>query len=590
MIAIDYETTYEKGRDIKSLGVQKYVQHPETAIYLVSLYGEGVEYSGPPETAPWGQVAGKPWCAHNRSFDSEVHAEAIRRGQIPETAVPSDWECTADLCAFLQAPRELAKAAKVLLGVELDKDVRDRMRGQTWATMTPEFRAEAADYALDDSKACWLLWESHGHEWPEHERLLSKHTTKMTHRGIGVDPTAIQSGTEILRQALFKAEKKIPWLSDELTVLSRNALAAECRKNDIPPPTTTAKDSPIFDAWLEEYSEKAPFVSAMRDWRRTNRLLQVLLAFDRRSFGDNLPYSLKYGGAQHTMRWSGDSGLNLQNLDRTPYKSTYAEKPVHSRECLMAPPGHVFVLADLNQIEARVLLWLARDHKSLELVRQGMCIYEAHARINKGYNEKQTLKELAELDPQWNNLRQLCKAERLGLGFGMGASRFISAAKKFAEMDIDPATAEAVVDNFRNTNKPITDLWARLRMGVCRRGNHTVELPSGRIIRYFDVFNDSNDWRARVERGGPAVRIFHGLLTENVVQATSRDLLGHFILETEKHVPVVLHVHDEIVTCVPKDRATETKELLLRIMSTAPDWAEGLPLSASAKITERYTK
>lgn len=201
MIAIDYETTYEKGRDIKSLGVQKYVQHPETAIYLVSLYGEGVEYSGPLETAPWAQVAGKPWCAHNRSFDSEVHAEAIRRGQIPETAVPSDWECTADLCAFLQAPRELAKAAKVLLGVELDKDVRDRMRGQTWATMTPEFRAEAADYALDDSKACWLLWESHGHEWPEHERLLSKHTTKMTHRGIGVDPTAIQNGTEILRQA-----------------------------------------------------------------------------------------------------------------------------------------------------------------------------------------------------------------------------------------------------------------------------------------------------------------------------------------------------------------------------------------------------
>lgn len=593
MIAYDTETEYGTGHDASSLGLSAYIKHPKTRIYLVSLYGEGVEYVGPPENAPWDRIAGKDWCSHNRSFDAAAHAELIRRGQAPAWAQPKDWECTADLCAYIQAPRALDEAMVALCSVALSKEVRDRMKNKTWEAMTPEFKQEVLDYAGDDSKACYMLWEQYSRLWPERERALSKHTTLMTSRGIGLDMEKVEDGIETLKQAMFAAEAEIPWVDDDTTPAGRKALAAECRKAGIPPPASTAKNSPEFDAWVEQYGDQAPFISALRDWRQTKRLLDVFQAFRDRSSDAVLPYGFKYFGAPHTGRWSGDSGLNLQNLARDPLVSKYANgKAVYSRECLMAPDGYTFVGADLAQIEARVLLWLAGDMESLKLIADGMCVYEVHARRFKGYSDPRPLKEVAETDKAMKNLRQLCKAERLGLGFGLGSNRFVVAAKTLANVDVTATQAERIVKEFRKSNSSIVGLWRKLQYAVCQPGpRHEVELPSGRRIRYFDVFTDSVDWRARVKRGGPAVKIYGGLLTENITQATARDILALNILAAEKAgLPVVLHVHDEIVTCVPEKDAEDAKRELTRIMSTSPEWAPDLPVGVEAKISKRYWK
>ncbi len=591
-VAIDFESTYANGRDIGSLGVYGYLEHPKTDIYLVSMFGEGIEYAGPLEGAPWDKMAGKNWLAHNRSFDKAVHEVATRKGQIPEWCKPKDWECTADLCAYVQAPRALGKAMPVLLGIEPDKSTRDKAKGKNWADMTPEFKQESIDYALDDSKGCWLLWEQYGHLWPQWERDLSKHTTLMTSRGIGLDMEKVEDGIETLKQAMFAAESEIPWVDEDNGPAARKALAEHCRKVGVPPPASTAKNSPEFEAWVEQYGDQAPFISALRDWRQTKRLLDVFQAFKTRSSNGVLPYSLKYGGACHTMRWSGDSGLNLQNLARDPLVSKYANgKAVYSRECLMAPEGYTFVGADLAQIEARVILWLAGDMESLKLIADGMCVYEVHARRFKGYNDPRPLKEVAETDKAMKNLRQLCKAERLGLGYGMGPGRFVDAAKTLAGVDVTAAQAERIVKEFRKSNSAITHLWRRLDHAVCQTGRQELELPSGRRIRYFECYNDGADWRARVERGGPAVKIYGGLLTENITQATARDILALNILAAERAgLPVVLHVHDEIVTCVPEKDAEDAKRELTRIMSTSPEWAPDLPVGVEAKISKRYWK
>jgi DNA polymerase len=50
----------------------------------------------------------------------------------------------------------------------------------------------------------------------------------------------------------------------------------------------------------------------------------------------------------------------------------------------------------------------------------------------------------------------------------------------------------------------------------------------------------------------------------------------------------VLHVHDEIVLEVDNPEAAAQE--LNRIMCTAPDWAQGLPLKAGVKIMSRYGK
>ena len=56
--SVDFETTYKKGvRDIGTLGTVPYLRHPDTKIYLVSIYGvfaDGtvIDYCGPVEEAP----------------------------------------------------------------------------------------------------------------------------------------------------------------------------------------------------------------------------------------------------------------------------------------------------------------------------------------------------------------------------------------------------------------------------------------------------------------------------------------------------------------------------------------------------------
>jgi len=133
-----------------------------------------------------------------------------------------------------------------------------------------------------------------------------------------------------------------------------------------------------------------------------------------------------------------------------------------------------------------------------------------------------------------------------------------------------------------------------------RRLPSKAALPSGRDIRYFDLLESGREedgedgmtsWAGRVVRGEPRKKIWGGLLSENVTQATARDILAVKIRESEDAgMPVVLHVHDEIVVEVPEADAETARTELNRIMSTAPDWAPGLPMKSGTKILRRYGK
>src|SRR5262249_45743118 len=84
---------------------------------------------------------------------------------------------------------------------------------------------------------------------------------------------------------------------------------------------------------------------------------------------------------------------------------------------------------------------------------------------------------------------------------------------------------------------------------------------------------------------------YGGKLVENVVQAICRDLLVAALLECERQqLPVVLHVHDEIVLEVEAVRAQEALRQLVRIMSTPPAWAAGFPLEVEGFVAGRYVK
>lgn len=584
-VAIDTESSYAKDRDIKSLGTIPYLRHPDTDIYMVSLaFTDGTTWAGYPEDAPWDAIKDCEWVSHNRGHDLCVHQELVRRGM--DLPFPKRWHCTADLMAYLQAPRSLAGAAKEMLGTSVSKVTRDKMKGEDYRKLTAPAQREVQEYARSDSLLCWLLWRNHGHEWPEHERWLSEHTTRMgLIDGIGLDLGEVERGLEKLKTVVWEAERAIPWASD-YPVTSIPRLHRACRDVGIPPPITTDAKSEEFDLWADEYADRAPFVAAVQKWRRANRLAKVLEAMRGRYVDERLRYQFKYFGACHTGRWSGDSGLNLQNLPRKGFEG------VDLRSCLVPRPGYVFVSSDLSQIEARVLLWLAGDERMLARLRSGEDLYEAHARVTMGYTDP---RPLSVVDP---DKRQFAKARVLGLGFGLGSSKFARIAKQWTGKDISTSDAREIVRDFREKNLPIVRMWKYLERSILtNRPPALAVLPSGRGIRYFDLLETAGDddsaggWSGRTVRGEPRRRLYGGSLAENVTQATARDILAVKIRESEDAgMPVVLHVHDEIVVEVAEIDAEEAKETLGRIMSTPPDWAPDLPMKSDTKVLRRYAK
>jgi hypothetical protein len=407
MIALDTETTWTKDRSIGVQGTHNYVRHPETECFLVSLYdGDSrLSFVGHPKDAPWEMLLGKEICCHNYSFDSQVLRELERRGVIPFPLGEKGF-CTANLAAYLQVSRSLLGASAELLKIALDKTTRDKFKGKDYHTLPDATKIEIANYALQDAKACWLLWKQFGHMMPEFEQRLGAHTTLMGDRGIAVDIEAIEAGIRHYKEILWGLEKLIPWAKTD-KIMSLPAMRNACRKAGIPAPESTAKNDDQFQVWAEQYAAKVPFVAAVAKYRSVNRSLSVLESMQIRLQDGRVRYNLKYFGAVPTGRWSGDSGLNMQNLPRDPVEG------VDIRNMLMAAPGKKFVSADMSQIEPRVSLYVTGDTAQIELIRAGMCVYEAHARQTLGYDLPEPLKDAAKKDEKLAKMRQFAKARCL---------------------------------------------------------------------------------------------------------------------------------------------------------------------------------
>lgn len=79
-------------------------------------------------------------------------------------------------------------------------------------------------------------------------------------------------------------------------------------------------------------------------------------------------------------------------------------------------------------------------------------------------------------------------------------------------------------------------------------------------------------------------------IVHNCVQALSRCIIGEQILKVSEKYRVVTTTHDEIVVICKKKDADKCLADMLKIMSTPPDWAPGLPLAAEGGYDVNYSK
>lgn len=335
-----------------------------------------------------------------------------------------------------------------------------------------------------------------------------------------------------------------------------------------------AKSDPEFAA-LKDHDDVGDLVKARLGVKstinetRTERFLRM----DSRG---KLCVYIRNSGT-HTHRWSGAEKMNWQNLERVGKggKGTL-------RKCLLAPPGKMLVVADSNQIEARVLAWLCGQQDVVdEFARPGSDIYSKDA--SRIYRRHVDGKNVDADKP----LRAVGKIVRLALGFQMGFVNFsrqtiagpsvnggtpiIFTEKDAVDMGVDvagflksdkmirldeipttmskdklaihTAVCDYLVSDYRKASPKIVEFWYDVcfalmasmlngdeeQCGPIRTKKDGLVLPNGLVLRYPDLKRHENPrgvehtyWKAHSAKAGYRSRMYGGLLTENIVQALAR--------------------------------------------------------------------
>ena len=386
---IDFETFYDKEYSIKEMSTYRYMHDPRFDAYLVAVYSDDYQYLGPPKAFDWSLLEGSTVLMHNAVFDHSVVLRLQELGIVHKSLRYKMFD-TADMAAFLRAPRHLKGAAKQLLGVDMDKSVRDYMKGKTFETLSPDDVEKVRQYGLTDARLTYELWKKYHDQWPAEEQELSRLNREAQLYGVQLDMGKVEAGVQSLQNQVFEAERAIPWI-DEFPPLSPKAVRIQGRKDGIPVPASLAKTDEAAIAWENEYGERYPWIAAIKNYRSINTVYKKMLNLrDGATENGVFQYAKKYYGAV-TGRFSGgsDSGgkVNVENLSREDMFG------VDMRGMFVARPGHSFIISDYAQVEPRLLLWRVGDTTMLDAIRNGLGIYDAHARMYMGYTKAAKLKE-----------------------------------------------------------------------------------------------------------------------------------------------------------------------------------------------------
>lgn len=345
---------------------------------------------------------------------------------------------------------------------------------------------------------------------------------------------------------------------------------------------------------------------------------------------------LQFYGANRTGRWAGRL-VQVHNLPRTyteplelarelvkgrklnALRAVYGSIPDTLsqliRTAFIASPGNVLIDADFSAIEARVISWLADEEWRLEVFRTHGKIYEASASQMFGV----PIELIKKGNPEYA-LRQKGKVAELALGYQGNTGALIKMGA--LDMGIPEEDLPDIVARWREANSRITDLWYKMdaaavqvigqggsvgvnKIVLAREFNYqqgadcmTITLPSGRKLYYVQPQIDQNQWGSpsisfmgmdQTTKKWKRIETYGGKLVENCVQAIARDCLAQAIEHLEAAgLPVVFHVHDEVVIDCPPSAAT--LENVVQIMNNPIPWAPGLPLGADGWVGKFFKK
>ena len=613
-ITLDFETYYAKDFSLSRMTTEEYIRDPRFEVIGVGIKiddGEPRWFTGTHkeikqtlDEIDWSDSA---LLCHNAQFDGGILSFAF--GITP--AYYFDTLCMARAIHGVDAGGSLkALAERYQLG-EKGTEVINAL-GKYRKDFTSEDLARYGAYCINDVDLTFKLFNVLMSDYfPQNELDLIDMTLRMyTQPVLRVNDALLVERLDEIKQEKqtllggLKNQLNCDTEEDVRKKLASNPQFAEVlRSFGIEPPMKTslttgketfalAKNDEGFITLQEHDDPVVQHLCAVRLGTKSTieeSRVERFIGIGARNKG-LLPIPLKYYGA-HTGRWAGADSVNFQNLPSRDKKKKALKNSIS------APDDHIVINCDSSQIEARVLAWLAGQDDVVKQFANGEDVYSIFA--TKIYN-----RPISKATPVERFVGKTCI---LGLGYGTGATKLRHTLKTQPPgADLSEEECKRIVDLYRQENDKIPELWrecdyalkcmmswpegkAPFYLGVQECvviDSRGIRLPNGLYIRYPNLRSE-NDKLVYDSRKG-TVSIWGGAMVENVVQALARIVVGEQMLNMRDTYRPVLTVHDAAVIVAPKPDKDQALAFITQVMSTAPNWATGLPIACEAKCGESY--
>ena len=645
-LGIDIETY--SSNDLSDCGVYKYVEAPDFEILLFGYSVDGGEVkcidlaSG--EKLPDDVMSALTDPNVTKTAFNATFERTCLGHWLGKRLDPRQWKCTMVRAARLGLPLSLAQCGEVLK-LEDRKMTEGKALIRYFSVPTKSkqgrhYPSDAPDkweifkkyYIRDVEVEQAILKKVRRLDVPAFDEALYVADQEINDRGVMIDMQLVNNAArfdETYKGELLEEAKK-------LTGMDNPNSPAQIKEYLYK--VTGIKIDSLGKKSLDEVNKQLSF------WPRALKILAIRKELGKTS---NKKYNamqtcvckdgrihglLQFYGAARTGRWAGRL-VQVQNLpqnhlsdldharylvkmgDLDEFECNYSNvTQVLSeliRTAFIAKPGCIFHVCDFSAIEARVIAWIAGESWVLDVFRNGGDIYcETASKMFKVPVVKHGIN---------GDLRQKGKIAVLALGYGGGVAAL--EAMGGSKLGLTEFEEKEIVSKWRESNPYITKLWKAVEKAAItaiktgetvtihrgiqvyfKWGMLMIKLPSGRSICYprakVEIERDDN-WRGTHEiivyeglnqttKKWGAIRTYGGKLTENIVQATARDVLGWVILRAQKQdLNVVFHIHDEIIVEAKQGQTLQQVETLF---SKPIEWCKDLPLKGAGYSTPYYLK
>lgn len=283
---------------------------------------------------------------------------------------------------------------------------------------------------------------------------------------------------------------------------------------------------------------------------------------------------------------------NLQNIPR-PGGDKFG-----LRSAFIPRDGYVFVVADYEQLEMRLLAHIAEDKNMIDVINKGWDIHSGTASLMFDYNydelqaalkkkkaaTKDKSLQLSELEEKMCFARQASKTIGFGLNYGEGI-------KKLAKtLNVSEERAKELKEIYFRPYPSVKSFISSVHAFI--RDEYMVETILGRPRRFPDLKGLRNIQRKFLTgHEKQLLAMCERQSVNSIIQGSAADVARMAMINCERSsrlrklgVEMLLQVHDELIFEVPEECVDEARPLIVECMEHPFDYGLSVPLSVDVGV------